>query len=196
MRALLFLPDRLFLKHPAVGCPSATIPADVKPAIADVSPTRKTGFRFIAGSRTPTIPGLVGIQRKSDYIITQIQWIISNPDVIMKQISAISDSELNEIVSRIIEVAQPELVILFGSTARGTTGPHSDLDLLIIKTGRYNARKVAGLIYQRMRGIARSIDLVIVTPQQVKDNRNSPFSVLYPALREGRVVYERKKTVA
>ena len=56
-----------------------------------------------------------------------------------------------------------------------------------------NTRKVAGLIYQRMRGIARSIDLVIVTPQQVRDHQDSPFSVRYPALREGRIVYERKK---
>jgi predicted nucleotidyltransferase len=114
----------------------------------------------------------------------------------MKQVTTISNAELDEIIRRIVEVAQPEQVLLFGSTARGTTGPHSDLDLLVIKTGRYHARKVAGLIYQRMRGIARSIDLVIVTPQQVRDNRDSPFSVLYPALREGRVMYERKKAVA
>jgi predicted nucleotidyltransferase len=134
--------------------------------------------------------------RKSEYIITHIQWIITRPGIIMKKVSAISNAELDEIVRRIVEVAQPEQVLLFGSTARGTTGPHSDLDFLVIKTGRYNARNVAGRIYRRMRGIARSIDLIIVTPQQVKDNRNSPFSVLYPALREGRVMYERKKAVA
>jgi predicted nucleotidyltransferase len=104
--------------------------------------------------------------------------------------------EIEEIVKRIVEVAQPEQVLLFGSTARGTTGPHSDLDFLVIKAGRYNARTVAGVIYQRMRGIVRSIDLIIVTPKQVKEYRNSPFSVVYPAVREGRVVYERKKTVA
>jgi len=114
----------------------------------------------------------------------------------MKQIAAISNSEIDEIVSRIVEVAQPEQVLVFGSTARGTAGPDSDLDLLIIKAGRYHPRKVAGLIYQRMRGTARSIDLVIVTPRQVKETGNSPFSVLYPALREGRVVYERKKALA
>jgi predicted nucleotidyltransferase len=107
-----------------------------------------------------------------------------------------SHSEFDEIVRRIVEVAQPERVLVFGSAARDTAGPHSDLDFLVVKTGRYNARKVAGLIYQRMRGIARPIDLVIVTPQQVKENRNSPFSVLCPALREGRVVYERKEALA
>ena len=101
-------------------------------------------------------------------------------------------TELEEIVNRIVDAAHPEQVLLFGSTARGTTGPHSDLDFLVIKAGRYNPRKVAGIIYQRMRGIARSMDLVIVTPKQLDDCKNSPFSVVYPAVREGRVVYERK----
>jgi uncharacterized protein len=114
----------------------------------------------------------------------------------MKTTSSLRHDELEEIVGRIVEAARPEQVLLFGSTARGTTGPHSDLDFLIIKAGRYEARNVAGLIYQRMRGITRSIDLVIVTPKQVRENRNSPFSVVYPALREGRIVYERKTTLA
>jgi uncharacterized protein len=114
----------------------------------------------------------------------------------MKTTSSLRQTELEEITGRIVEVAHPEQVILFGSTARETTGPHSDLDFLIIKAGRYEARNVAGLIYQRMRGITRSIDLVIVTPKQVRENRNSPFSVVYPAMREGRVIYERKKTLS
>ena len=105
-------------------------------------------------------------------------------------------TEIEEIVNRIVEASHPEQVLLFGSTARGASGPHSDLDFLVIKAGRYNPRKIAGIIYQRMRGIARSIDLVIVTPQQVEEYKNSPFSVVYPAVREGRVMYERKKTVA
>lgn len=114
----------------------------------------------------------------------------------MQKTTSLRQIEIEEIVNRIVEASHPEQVLLFGSTARGTTGPHSDLDFLVIKAGRYNARKIAGIIYQRMRGIARSIDLVIVTPQQVEDCKNSPFSVVCPAVREGRVMYERKKTVA
>jgi len=101
-------------------------------------------------------------------------------------------TELDEIVNRIVDAAHPEQVLLFGSTARGTTGPHSDLDFLVIKAGRYNARTVAGIIYQRMRGIARSMDLIVVTPRQFDEGKNSPFSIIYPAVWEGRVVYERK----
>lgn len=127
--------------------------------------------------------------------------VLESPNTIhrkrsMKTATSPQQAELDEIVGRIVEVASPEQVLIFGSTARGTPGTESDLDFLVIKSGRYNARTLAGLIYRRMRGIARSIDLVIVTPQQVKEYRNSPFSVVYPALREGRVVYERKKAIS
>jgi len=104
-------------------------------------------------------------------------------------------NDMDEIIRRIVEVARPNQVILFGSAARGTTTPHSDLDFLIVKAGRYNSRKVAGAIYLRMRGIAQAIDLVVVTPNQVEEYRNSPFTVIYPAMREGKVMYERNKTV-
>ena len=105
-------------------------------------------------------------------------------------------NDMDEIIRRIVEVARPNQVILFGSAARGTTNTHSDLDFLIVKAGRYNSRKVAGAIYLRMRGIAQAIDLVVVTPNQVEEYRNSPFTVIYPAMREGKVMYERNKTVA
>ncbi len=39
---------------------------------------------------------------------------------------------LDDVVRRIVEVAQPEKVILFGSAARGETDIHSDLDVLVI----------------------------------------------------------------
>ena len=42
-------------------------------------------------------------------------------------------STLMEIVRRIVETAQPEKIILFGSAAAGRMGPNSDLDLLVLK---------------------------------------------------------------
>jgi predicted nucleotidyltransferase len=41
---------------------------------------------------------------------------------------------LKPIISRIVEVAKPERIILFGSRARGTARPDSDVDLLIVKS--------------------------------------------------------------
>ncbi len=40
---------------------------------------------------------------------------------------------LAKVVRRVVEAAQPDKIILFGSAARGQMGPHGDLDLLVIK---------------------------------------------------------------
>ena len=114
----------------------------------------------------------------------------------MRDTTSSRQAEIEEIVNRIVEASHTGTGSSLRLHCEGNNGPHSDLDFLVIKSGRYNARKIAGIIYQRMRGIARSMDFVIVTPQQVEDCKNSPFSIVYPALREGRVLYERKKTVA
>lgn len=41
------------------------------------------------------------------------------------------DSVLDEVVQRIVEVADLDKIILFGSAARGEAGLDSDLDLLL-----------------------------------------------------------------
>ena len=49
---------------------------------------------------------------------------------------------LDEVVQRIVAVADPEKIILFGPAARGELGPDSDLDLLVVKSGVHR-RKLA-----------------------------------------------------
>jgi hypothetical protein len=43
-------------------------------------------------------------------------------------------------------------------------GSHSDPDLLIVRSGRYNPEKVAGKIYLCMQGIAQALDPVVIIP--------------------------------
>ena len=45
---------------------------------------------------------------------------------------------LAEVVRQIVEAARPEKIVLFGLAARGTMGPDSDIDLLVIKGGRFS----------------------------------------------------------
>ncbi len=59
---------------------------------------------------------------------------------------------LNEIIQRIVDVAQPEKIVLFGSAARGGMGPHSDVDLLIVKA-RVDALDVTFQIYGNLHGV-------------------------------------------
>ena len=96
---------------------------------------------------------------------------------------------LAEIVCRIVHVAAPERIILFGSAARGEAGPNSDLDLLVIKPGRYHRGRVTDAIYRSLIGVGEAVDIVVVTPEDVERYRDALGLVIAPALREGRVIY-------
>lgn len=95
---------------------------------------------------------------------------------------------LDRIIRQIVEIARPERIILFGSAARGEMGLHSDVDLLVIKTGDFRALDVAGEIYLKLDG-PEAVDVVVVTPQQVERYRDTHAYVIKPALRDGSVVY-------
>ena len=104
--------------------------------------------------------------------------------------------KMREIIHRIVDTADPDRIILFGSAARGTMGPHSDIDLLVIKSGRENPRETAGRIYQNLYGTGFAFDIVVITPEQAEKYQNSPYLVIGPALREGVVIYERMPVTA
>jgi predicted nucleotidyltransferase len=96
---------------------------------------------------------------------------------------------LREIVRRVVDSARPEKIILFGSAARGEMGPDSDVDLLVVKRGKFNRWRLTTAIYRRLRGKAAPVDVVVVTPQEVARYADSPYLVIQPALQEGKVVY-------
>ena len=100
----------------------------------------------------------------------------------------LSEETLQEIIRRIVAVAQPEKIILFGSAARGEMGPNSDADFLVIKSGAHR-RELAGDIYMNLIGVGQAVDVVVVTPEDVERYRDCPALIIEPALREGKVVY-------
>jgi predicted nucleotidyltransferase len=100
---------------------------------------------------------------------------------------------LQNIIQRIVEVAHPDRIIMFGSAARGEMGPHSDIDLLVIQKGVRNPRDVAAKIYMQLYGVGKAVDIIVVSPEQVEKYRDSPYLVIYPATREGVVIYDAEK---
>jgi uncharacterized protein len=82
-------------------------------------------------------------------------------------------------------------VILFGSYARGTPTPDSDADLLIVMKVQGSKRTQAVEIDLLLEGIPIPTDVIVATPDDVKQYRDSPGTVIREAMREGRVLYER-----
>ena len=102
---------------------------------------------------------------------------------------SLDDATLDDIVRRIVAASQPEKVILFGSAARGEMGPHSDVNLLVVKQCDNNW-DVMGDIYEELYGVAAAVDIVVVTPDDVERYKDTHALVIKPALREGRIVYQ------
>ena len=107
----------------------------------------------------------------------------------MLQTKALDLEKLDEIIQRIVEVAKPDKIILFGSAVKGELGPHSDVDLLVIKSGVVHRRRLAQDIHLNLYGVGQAVDVIVVTPEDVERYRDSWPTIIYPALREGKVVY-------
>jgi len=104
------------------------------------------------------------------------------------------EEELRRIVGILIERYQPEKIILFGSLASGRIHEWSDIDLLIIKktkTKRLYRRA------QALRGIKRNvpIDVIILTPSEVKFLSQEGSLLIKDILEKGSVLYEREKSL-
>lgn len=96
---------------------------------------------------------------------------------------------LDEIVRRVVEVAQPDRIILFGSAARGEMGPDSDLDLLVVKADVPHRRRLSQAIHRNLFGVGVPVDIIVVTPEDIQAFQDKVGTIIGPALKEGKLLY-------
>jgi predicted nucleotidyltransferase len=96
---------------------------------------------------------------------------------------------LDDLVRRIIEVVQPQRIILFGSAARGDMRPDSDIDILVVVPDGTPRRQTAQTIYRNLIGLHAAVDVVVATENDLQQYGDNFSLVYYPALREGRAIY-------
>ena len=96
-----------------------------------------------------------------------------------------------EMTRRIVERFDPLQVILFGSHARGDAHADSDVDLLVVFPHLENKRSAAVAILSLLSGSGVAKDIVVTTPDEIAARGHLIGTVLEPALREGRVLYDR-----
>lgn len=101
------------------------------------------------------------------------------------------DKTLAVIVKRIVKRFDPDQIILFGSHARGTAQPDSDIDLLVVLpvTGSKRAKQVEMRV--ALHDIRVPKDIIVATPEEIARRRDIVGTIIRPALREGKVLYAR-----
>ena len=95
------------------------------------------------------------------------------------------------LTERIIAHCDPVRIILFGSFARGEAGPDSDVDLLVVLPEVEDKRKAAIEIRRKLSDLPVGKDIIVTTPEEIARRGDLVGTILRPALREGKVLYER-----
>jgi predicted nucleotidyltransferase len=120
----------------------------------------------------------------------QFAAITSSISANMKTRLTPEDPELDEIVRRLIASYQPLEVYLFGSRARGDSGPDSDYDLLVVvPDDAPPERKRSRLAYEALRGTGRAADVLVCTRSYFEPRRSLKASLPGMVLREGRLLH-------
>lgn len=102
----------------------------------------------------------------------------------------IDEKALQQAVARIVDVAQPSRVILFGSYGRGDADEGSDVDLMVIKPRVDNRGEEMIQLYQVVGHIGAGVDVLVYSDAEYERRSQVPGTVLYWAQKEGRTLYE------
>ncbi len=99
---------------------------------------------------------------------------------------------ISTIVATIVQIVQPEQIILFGSRARETARVESDYDFMVVVKAVENEREISRRIYRALleKKIGVAVDVVVVGLETLARHRQNPFFIYGQVLKEGQVFYD------
>ena len=102
----------------------------------------------------------------------------------------IDEKLIEEIVRRILTVAKPDKIILFGSAAIGRMTRDSDIDLLIVEPELGNRQEEYVRVRKAIGHVEHPVDVLFISTEWFEDSKNVIGGIAYPANKYGKVIYE------
>jgi len=103
---------------------------------------------------------------------------------------AVDETLLSDIVRRILSVARPDRIILFGSAATGHMTEGSDIDLLVVESAPGNTHERTVEILDAVGDIGYPVDVIVMRTERFERTKRFIGGIAYPANKYGRVIYE------
>ena len=100
-----------------------------------------------------------------------------------------TSKSIDSLVQQIVEAVHPLKIILFGSYARDTANPQSDIDVLVVMPEGVHCRRTAQLLYRQIRGLGISFDVLVTTPATLEKHKDNIGLIYRTILNEGKEVY-------
>ena len=133
----------------------------------------------------------------------QLLWRLRDPNNVRMfprgipgNLPELSPELVQQIVDRIVKAADPEKIVLFGSRARGTHRPDSDIDLLVITNKPAEPRSqdsvpINSVLSDLRLGVDKEI--LVRTPEEIEEWSGASLAIETTAMREGKVLYEKQR---
>ena len=100
------------------------------------------------------------------------------------------DPILAEVVRRLQELYHPERIYLFGSTARGESGPDSDYDLMVVVPDSTPVfLRDSGRAYKAIWRLGAATDVLVWTHSAFEERLQLKASLPSTIAREGKLLY-------
>jgi len=107
----------------------------------------------------------------------------------------LNQEALDQMVQTIVQEVDPEVVILFGSHARGDARPDSDVDLMVIEQAPFSPLRSRRAEYSRLSMALREFpfakDILLYSREEFDYWKDSPNHVVGRAHREGKILHAR-----
>ena len=101
----------------------------------------------------------------------------------------IDDTLKEEIVARVLSVARPARIILFGSAAAGSMTRDSDIDLHVVEVAPGNSRAESLRIRRALRGLGYPFDVIVMSLDRFDETKTVVGGIAYPAHKYGKVIH-------
>lgn len=101
------------------------------------------------------------------------------------------DPVLSRIVRIIIEAADTDSIILFGSRVTGRAQNDSDYGICVLKSGNEGRIKKAKLLYRSLYGVGVPVNILVETPASYNANRTNLHLIYREIARTGKVMNEK-----
>ena len=98
---------------------------------------------------------------------------------------------INEILTRLVKLYNPQYVYLFGSHAWGEPQKNSDLDICVIlsDSNQSQAERIrSGL--SALKGIHVPVDILVLTQKEIAEHVKHPSTLIYKVFQKGLKLYE------
>jgi predicted nucleotidyltransferase len=126
-----------------------------------------------------------------NWLYNNLTMVVINVPTIDKR-KRIPQKAIDQVVKQIVEQFKPQKIILFGSYARGNPRPESDVDLLVVMETPLKGSQQS-LEIRHYLGVMFGLDLLVYTPQHLKERVEMGDWFLRDVLKEGKVLYESSR---